>query len=410
MKMEELEINKILKVILQVDELMNTHIYSFYSILSSAHLKGILIRFEELKKSQTNPGFNIFHLISDTYYKENFHSDIIAAFLDTNGKHNAGNEYLNKFIQLLNKKLSTEHKIDINDFTNTNKSITREKHRIDILIKDEKTNKAIIIENKINNAGDTERQLPKYVDAVIKNEGVEKDNIVAIVYLPLEKNKEPNKEDWTEEEKKFIETKFIKIVAYDESEEDLLNGWLKPCINITNDIDSLSILRQYSKLIQNIGGNIMNKKLFEDFYSNIIIKNDNYKTALSIKSMVEELPQYLAQRIVDEFSNDPSPFNKIWRNNTATGFGDGKINEYNFTIIIHCFLDKYTFSFYDENYQVNGLKYTEKIIKYVGSIGFYIGDNELDKDFKFPDDEKQLYEFIKESKGKLKTLPKGIFE
>jgi len=89
MKMEELEINKILKVILQVDELMNTHIYSFYSILSSAHLKGILIRFEELKKSQTNPGFNIFHLISDTYYKENFHSDIIASFLDTNGKHNA---------------------------------------------------------------------------------------------------------------------------------------------------------------------------------------------------------------------------------------------------------------------------------------------------------------------------------
>lgn len=410
MKMEEVEINKILKVILQVDELMNTHIYSFHSILSSAHLKGILIRYKELKKSQTDPGFNIFHLISDTYYKENFHSDIIAAFLDTNGKHNAGNEYLNKFIQLLNKKLSTEHKIDINDFTNTNKSITREKHRIDILIKDEKSNKAIIIENKINNAGDTERQLPKYVDAVIKNEGIEKDNIVAIVYLPLEKNKEPNKEDWTKEEKKFIETKFIKIVAYDESEDDLLNGWLKPCLNITNDIDSLSILRQYSKLIQNIGGNIMNKKLFEDFYNNIIIKNDNYKTALSIKSMVEELPQYLAQRIVDEFSNDPSPFNKIWSDNTVTGFGDGKINEYNFTIRIHCFSDKYTFSFYDENWQVNGLKYTEKIIKYVGSIGFYIGDNEFDMDFKFPDGEKQLYEFIKEFKGKLKTLPKDIFE
>ena len=98
MKMEEIEIDTILQSILQLDELLNVHVYSIQSILSNAYLKGICIKYKDLEKSQTDTGFNIFNLISDTYYKENFHSDIIAAFLDTKGKHNAGNEYLKLFI------------------------------------------------------------------------------------------------------------------------------------------------------------------------------------------------------------------------------------------------------------------------------------------------------------------------
>ena len=48
--------------------------------------------------------FNVFSLVSDLYYRENFHSDIISFFLDTQEKHGAGNVFLDAFIQMLNKK------------------------------------------------------------------------------------------------------------------------------------------------------------------------------------------------------------------------------------------------------------------------------------------------------------------
>jgi len=409
-----IDINGVIEVVQEVDELMNRHIYFIQSFLSITELKEKCIEYEELKKSQTDLGFNIFALISDTYYKENFHSDIIAAFMDTKGKHNAGNEYLKIFIQLLNK-LSPKLKIDIYDFTNTNKSITREKHRIDILIIDELTNKAIIIENKINNAGDTFRQLPKYVEAVVNDEGIDKNDIVAIVYLPLDKNKMPYDKDWTEEEKQFIYSKFVKLVAYDDTENDLYRGWLNPCKSITNEIEVKSILNQYSKLIQNLGGNIMNNILMETFYNNVIKDGEKFKTALSVKSMMDELPQYIAQRIVDEFINNHLPFKKLFRNNQNIDFGEGTINENCFSIRIICEIDKYYFKFWDDNYKENHLKYTERVIKFFGYKGFYEGNEDLVIEFKFKEEklikaEQDLIQFIRNFIEKFNTLPKDLFD
>ena len=68
----------------------------------------------EKVNNRTKIGFNAFTLTSDFYYRENFHSFIIKAFLDPKEKHNEGYKYLHLFIELLNKvnnknKISTKH-------------------------------------------------------------------------------------------------------------------------------------------------------------------------------------------------------------------------------------------------------------------------------------------------------------
>ena len=151
---------------------------------------------EYVKIEKTDIGFNIFTLCSDKYYRENFHSDIIKAFLDPTEKHNEGNKYLHIFIDLLNCVNNQNH-IKKSDFENA--SVEREKQHIDILVADETSKKAIIIENKINNAGDQHRQLPRYYDK-LKGDY----DVVAIIYLTLNNSKKPYTSDWTNEEKESI--------------------------------------------------------------------------------------------------------------------------------------------------------------------------------------------------------------
>ena len=68
-------------------------------------LKQILDRYinAKSKRGAFELGFNIFSLVSDTYYKENFHSEIISALLNPNGAHGEGNLFLMLFIEHLEK-------------------------------------------------------------------------------------------------------------------------------------------------------------------------------------------------------------------------------------------------------------------------------------------------------------------
>ena len=59
-------------------------------------------KYIENKKNRMETGFNLFYLISDYYYRETFHSDIIAALLDPYEKHGKNNCYTNLFIDMIN--------------------------------------------------------------------------------------------------------------------------------------------------------------------------------------------------------------------------------------------------------------------------------------------------------------------
>jgi len=396
------DILEYLTIIQEINELLNNHFNEVTKVLSDQELQIIFNKYDQNKEEYKISGFNIFSLISDKYYYENFHSDIISVFLDKTGMHNEGDKFLTIFIGLI-QKLKPELKINFEDFSNT--CITREKQRIDILIQDTKSQKAIIIENKINNASDTYRQLPTYISKI----GLE--NVVAIIYLPLEPQKTPDKTDWTKEEIGFIDSKLVCIPAFNRTDNDFFNGWLLSCIRQADDENVKTILKQYSKVILKIGGFIMDKILYEQFYNKVISNPDVFKTSLSIKTFVDNLPIYRAQRIYDIFIKDYSPFERLNQKDNVVLFYGYRFEERSFTIHVDCFIDKYEIRFWDENYgeiingeQVN-TKVTSKIISKLRSIKFEEQRvDEFVKRFSFPEEEQNLYDYLNVFKNELKVL------
>lgn len=378
-------------------------------ILKNDAVKTVLQKYNEHTDEYKNAGFNVFNLISDMYYRENLHSDIIAAFLDPKENHEEGDRFLKVFLNLL-KQIRNDLIINEKDFMNA--SVNRESHKIDILIKDTETNKAIIIENKINDASDTKRQLPTYV------EKIGKENVIAIVYLPLSLTKEPDKKDWGKEEKEFIESKLVKLPAFNRTNRDFYNGWLQQCIDQATNEDSKSILKQYSKLIFKIGGQQMSQNSLKELYNEILLKNELWKDMISVSSITrEELPIYRAKKIHEDFQNEKGPFNRLGlslsnRQVTISFLGYTFKNRI-FQIHINCNIQESELKFYDQGYteiENDGKvlkKYTSVIVEKLKERGVHFEREEINeyvRCFSFPEQEKELYEFIKRMQEELKKI------
>ena len=218
---------------------------------------------DEIKKDfklDLNNNFNFFEAISDTYKKENLHSDLMKQILDPTTKEIGNISYLKSFLKI----------IGVNDFDDLrNVKIERECNRIDILISNNKN--AIIIENKINNAPDQDKQLERYYNIVSQD----KKTVIKIVYITLssEDNCEPsNLKGYGDSE--IIEKLLIHLpaVSKDTKKKSLIN-WLDECIKKTpeNNIGKI-FLEQYKQLLAYLGGNVLMlenkenciKKIFEN--------------------------------------------------------------------------------------------------------------------------------------------------
>ena len=68
------------------------------------NLKEPVQRYKENFDKRIATGFNVFYLISDYYYRETFHGNLIAALLAPDEKHNEGNLYINLFIDMINEQ------------------------------------------------------------------------------------------------------------------------------------------------------------------------------------------------------------------------------------------------------------------------------------------------------------------
>lgn len=260
--------------------------------------------------------------------------------------------------------------------------------RIDTLITDNTSKKAIIIENKMNNAGDMDRQLPDYYNYV-RNLGYD---IMSIVYIPLSNNKVPDRTNWKECESISIQ-KYLNIIPAfsDNKEVNLCNNWLKNCINSSDNIDCISGLRQYVKLIKFLNMNNMDNVIFEKFYENLKI-GENLNTAISIRNMLNELPEYLASRIHNRYMTNHSPFTKIWRNeNSDTVFEGFTFNGENqkYKLDVWCNENGYDLCFWNSNNQQNiksiftnfeSLKdFQTKDGNNIGNLFLHLGFNEEEK-------------------------------
>jgi hypothetical protein len=279
------------------------------------------IELEHLSKrhENINIGFNLFEIISDKYYRENLHSDLIRELLSPDGKHGEGTKYLQQFIYFLNS--FKKHIIDIQLFENDVK-VHREAGRRDITITNNK--QAIIIENKINNASDTYNQIPKYVDDLEINKRVE---VLLIIYLTLRQSKVPDENTWEltdKEEKKRLKDKLIIVRAFNGTNKDLCHGWLANCINLTNNIDNLAILRQYKRIIQHLSKNEMDQEHLKKFVS-YLKHNNSLDVAKSIRDNVNQLCKYFSICFLNYFSQEERylPFKNIKMYNDDFPFFEG---------------------------------------------------------------------------------------
>jgi hypothetical protein len=384
------------------------------------------------KQEKFDTGFNLFELISDHYYRETFHSDILKALLDPHGKHQGGKKYLDLFLQFINSRRAA---INLQDYSNaqvereegridilikglnnsrraainlqdySNAQVEREEGRIDILIKGLKH--AIIIENKIYDAKDPPEQLPRYLKKVTDNDY----DCDAIIYLRLNGDTPPdNMAEWPDDKwKQQVKDLLIVICAYDHSENNLLKGWIEPCekeSEKSKNADAQHILRQYGKIIEKLGGNIMNKPIMKEFYETVVKDETNFKTFLSLKKMWDELINYRAQMIIDKFQTDFAPFEKPFRSRSGDVgvlFKAGSGNT-GLCMVVWVRTDSYLFVFNNDPGGEEGN--AGAILKGMGIRDEFTfekkwGVFQKTKTFAFPSEEDQLYKYISAFKKKL---------
>lgn len=348
--------------------------------------------YRNLERREMALGFNVFSLISDTYYRENFHSDILRAVLDPLGAHGEGNFFLRKFLEYLKRFIS-----ELNPKNYAHAQVQREKGRVDVLIFDKNTKRAIIIENKINGAVDRERQIPRYYEKIVK-EGYSCD---AIVYLRLNGFSGPNMAGWDDSEKADILKRLLVIPACDGSSEDLCNGWIDVCLESCHDRDVGFLLRHYKFLIKSLAQNIMNKSLLKEFYE-YVQEEGVYNVALAVERILGELILYRAQRIEEIFKNDLAPFSKIeiYRGNFVlfTGLESGEA-ELSIDIIVDRGIS--TFCFWDRR-DLEGIRgVARQVLKEMRIEEQYIWNQGFTKEFLFPSQEGELIDHIRFFKNEL---------
>lgn len=332
--------------------------------------------------------FNLFHVISDLYYRENFHSDLIAFFLDPNANHGYKHLMLDSFIFLLNKIGCS---IDVVNYRDA--IVVREEAKIDILIKSESNKRAIIIENKINNAGDMPRQLPRYYDFVTR-----KFKLDAIVYFPLDNNKYPNMDGWTQEDKNHIIPLLKIIPAYDNMHKtNIVEDWLLKTLPQIDNLDVVSSIRQYSDLIITLNNNNMDSIVLEQFYKELQ-HADNLKTALSIRNMLNDMPAYLAQRIQNRFSGACHPFEKVWIYSSCDAvFEKAVINGIYTKMDIWCYEERYDVVFWSPTESIEAEAFSNLVRSIHSLEGFEPENvkNHIVRHFGF-NEEPILFDFLQE--------------
>ena len=355
-----------------------------FSITSKFIDEDMLKRYREYidkNNFEENYPFNIFELISDIYYRENFHSDIIAQLLR--------NEIILKnFLDFIG--------VDKSKYENC--EVEREESKIDILIKTEKN--CIIVENKLNWAVDMPEQLFRYYNECKNNKKLEVDKIV---YLSPNFLKKPTEDSVKEIPKELIKT----IIGYDGENNDFYTMVLQKSLEEMNNKEPKEwrlLLEHYLKILRQTGETKMDK-LTKEFYDKIVNDGKEYEKIELIATMYNDLTKTRINNLASTFSGE--------NYNNECFYRDFYSEKRGISYAIDIYANDYKYSYLqlfsrEENEVDNSPKSRKKWEQDNKDIenwlkehklfdGFYFDDWRWTKDFKFPEDEKALYEFAKKS-------------
>ena len=215
--------------------------------------------------------FNIFNITGLSANECKLHSALIAELLNPNGSHGCGNQFLKKFLQVLN----------LDDFCfNLDKiRIRTEKPvrdgRIDIEISDEK--RAIIIEVKIY-ADDMDCQLSRYYHYAKKEYGKN----FKLLYLTLMGNQASEK-SLGNKNSVITHNDYICLSFAD----DILE-WIDRCITIAKNKSSVkNILASYKQTIIELTGQNMNIELRNRLLQ-LMTDKENAESVLQMMNLSNE--------------------------------------------------------------------------------------------------------------------------
>ncbi|TXJ49708.1 PD-(D/E)XK nuclease family protein [Brachyspira aalborgi] len=354
-----------------------------FSITSKFIDEDMLKRYREYidkNNFEENYPFNIFELISDIYYRENFHSDIIA--------------------QLLRNEIILKNFLDfigVDKSKYENYEVEREESKIDILIKTEKN--CIIVENKLNLAKDMPEQLFRYYNECKNNKKLEVDKIV---YLSPNSWKQPEEQSIKEIPKELIKT----IIGYDGENNDFYTMVLQKSLEEMNNKEPKEwrlLLEHYLKILRQTGETKMDK-LTKEFYDKIVNDSKEYEKIELIATMYNDLIKTRINNLASTFSGE--------NYNNECFYRDFYSEKRGLNYAIDIYANDYKYSYLQLFSREEGTatddnpKSTKKweqdnkdieawLKKHKLFDGFYFDDWRWTKDFKFPEEEKALYEFAK---------------
>jgi PD-(D/E)XK nuclease superfamily len=262
-----------------------------WDFLHHKDVHNLLSRDEVARNRKAQASFNICSFVSSQSHYENLHSDIIHALLDVSGEHLELRVFLNLFIRWLKDHFVPELRLE--DFENAQLA-KREQMRMDIFIFDVHSKKAVIIENKINDAVDQDQQIDTYWKRA-KASGFD---VVAVVYLSLDGSK---KAPPTEA---GIDNIVFEASAFTDQPNDLVNGWLKPCQEQADQFQSKAFICQYIALLQSLSTMSFDLSTQAAFYNYLSDFPDHLKDLKVLIRLKEELPDYRARCFGDTISNN----------------------------------------------------------------------------------------------------------
>ena len=274
----------------------------------------------------TNNYFNFFESISDKWYREDFHSDILYTILNPNTPQFGQKFFMKLFLTFLG--LSQE-KFDCNTYYDVireastgyiywegnDKKIKKMKGRIDILIKNDKK-QAIIIENKINYAPDQENQLVRYMKYVKEDLEINQIEKINVVYLTLKDDDsgpdfssyDTDFKDYTN----YLKSNIIKKHAVGYSRDDkkcMTNNFLDNCLKLLEGNDLVhTYINQYKIMLEHLGGEVYMENINEEFINKTFSSKDNYNAVKAFFDIWESRRKYIEEVIKKDLEEEGFDF------------------------------------------------------------------------------------------------------
>ncbi|WP_096029667.1 PD-(D/E)XK nuclease family protein [Campylobacter lanienae] len=282
--------------------------------------------YENKVKERRARGIHDYNVFDVLEAKEVKHSKFIASLLDPKGLHYQGDLFLNKFIEVCG--------IDDFGLDTLNSQVYREYKNIDIYITD--GNKHIIIENKIWNADDQDKQIYRYIETIKKENSLLNNDGILVLYLTRNDGKKPSQKSLNGFEIKdgFLEKGNDKIPYKHIICSDILKWLNEVKIEIVNLTDLNVIITQYEKAVKNLinGEKMENNLIIEQIKKNYKLCaaiHDNFESAKI--NLLNELFSKVSDTLKETIKTDDWEIesHKITKITQYTTFFSAKLNEYN---------------------------------------------------------------------------------